>query len=181
MSEQKPEKKVVARSVAVALGIICIILSVGLVGAIVNYTSLQSVSRSTNGLKTVRLYEPSEMMTNTSKRIVLTWKPSDPTNNAIIYATTYFQYATSDGAQLGCSLVIGTMETGLNTVTGGSCAGDSHYRWSKVFVLSSTFTYMANQGNYTFGFSFSPMTYGLPVYVKNLNIVLEVIDGPPPS
>jgi hypothetical protein len=40
MSEQKPERKVVGRTVAIALGIIAIILAVGLVGAIANYTSI---------------------------------------------------------------------------------------------------------------------------------------------
>ena len=42
MSEQKPEKKVVGRTVAIALGIICIILAVGLVGAVADYTSIIS-------------------------------------------------------------------------------------------------------------------------------------------
>lgn len=36
------EKKVVGRNVAIALGIICIILVVGLVGAVANYTSIIS-------------------------------------------------------------------------------------------------------------------------------------------
>ncbi|MGQ9642140.1 MAG: hypothetical protein ACUVUF_08530 [Candidatus Bathycorpusculaceae bacterium] len=36
------EKKVVGRNVAIALGIICIVLAVGLVGAMINYTSIIS-------------------------------------------------------------------------------------------------------------------------------------------
>jgi uncharacterized coiled-coil protein SlyX len=40
MSEQKPEKKVVSRTLAIALGIICIILIAGLGGAIADYTSI---------------------------------------------------------------------------------------------------------------------------------------------
>jgi cell division protein FtsL len=40
MGEQKPEKKVVGRTVAISLGIMCIVLTVGLVGAIANYTSM---------------------------------------------------------------------------------------------------------------------------------------------
>jgi len=36
------EKKVVGRNVAIALGIICVVLAVGLVGAIANYTSIIS-------------------------------------------------------------------------------------------------------------------------------------------
>jgi predicted PurR-regulated permease PerM len=42
MSEQKPEKQVVGRTLAIALGIICIILAVGLVGAVAYYTSIIS-------------------------------------------------------------------------------------------------------------------------------------------
>jgi hypothetical protein len=40
MTEQKPEKKVVSRTIAIALGIICIILIVGLLGVVANYTSI---------------------------------------------------------------------------------------------------------------------------------------------
>ena len=36
------EKKVVGRNIAIALGIICIVLALGLVGAIANYTSIIS-------------------------------------------------------------------------------------------------------------------------------------------
>ena len=42
MSEQKPERKVVGRTVAIALGIICIILAAFLVGAVADYTSIIS-------------------------------------------------------------------------------------------------------------------------------------------
>jgi hypothetical protein len=40
MIEQEPERKVVSRTVAIALGIICIVLVVSLVGAIAGYTSM---------------------------------------------------------------------------------------------------------------------------------------------
>jgi len=40
MSEQKPEKKAAGRTVAIALGIIWIILLVGLLGVVANYTSI---------------------------------------------------------------------------------------------------------------------------------------------
>jgi predicted PurR-regulated permease PerM len=46
MSE-KQEKKVVGRTVAIALGIICMVLAVGLVGAVANYTSIISGKDST--------------------------------------------------------------------------------------------------------------------------------------
>jgi hypothetical protein len=40
MSQQRVEKKVVSRTVAISLGIICIVLAVGLVGAITDYSSI---------------------------------------------------------------------------------------------------------------------------------------------
>jgi hypothetical protein len=60
MSEQKPEKKVVSRTVAIALGIICIVLAVVLIGAIMNYTaiisgkdnSITSITSQNNQLQT---------------------------------------------------------------------------------------------------------------------------------
>jgi Trk-type K+ transport system membrane component len=51
MSEQKPKKKVVSRTVAIALGIICIILVVGLVGAIADYRSI--LNRKDNTITTI--------------------------------------------------------------------------------------------------------------------------------
>ena len=47
MSEPISRKKVVGKNVAIALGIICIVLAVGLVGAIANYTSIISVKDNT--------------------------------------------------------------------------------------------------------------------------------------
>jgi hypothetical protein len=41
------ERKVVGRNVAIALGIICMILAVGLVGAVANYTSIISGKENT--------------------------------------------------------------------------------------------------------------------------------------
>jgi hypothetical protein len=47
MSEPKVEKKVVSRTLAIALGIVCIVLAVGLVGAVVDYTSIINDKNST--------------------------------------------------------------------------------------------------------------------------------------
>jgi len=41
------EKKVVGRNVAIALGITCIVLAIGLVGAVMNYTSIISEKDNT--------------------------------------------------------------------------------------------------------------------------------------
>jgi uncharacterized phage infection (PIP) family protein YhgE len=47
LSEQKPEKKVVSRTVAIALGIIVILIAVGFVAAMMNYTSMINSRDST--------------------------------------------------------------------------------------------------------------------------------------
>jgi outer membrane murein-binding lipoprotein Lpp len=65
---QKQEKKVVGRNVAVALGIICITVLVGLVGAIANYTSIISGKDNTIATK------DSQIQTLTSQKNQLqTW------------------------------------------------------------------------------------------------------------
>jgi len=62
------EKKVVGRTVVIALGIICVILAVGLVGAIANYTSIISGKDNSIGTK------DSQMQTLTSQKNQLqTW------------------------------------------------------------------------------------------------------------
>jgi polyhydroxyalkanoate synthesis regulator phasin len=62
------EKKVVSRNVAIALGIICVVLAVGLVGAITNYTSIISGEDNTIATK------DSQIQTLTSQKNQLqTW------------------------------------------------------------------------------------------------------------
>jgi len=73
MSE-KQEKKVVGRNVAIALGIICIIVAVGLVGAIANYTSI--ISGKDNTIAT----RDSQMQTLTNQKNQLqTWLSGNET------------------------------------------------------------------------------------------------------
>jgi chaperonin cofactor prefoldin len=73
MSE-KQEKKVVGRNVAIALGIICVILAVGLVGVIANYTSI--ISEKDNSIVT----KDSQIQTLTSQKNQLqTWLDGNET------------------------------------------------------------------------------------------------------
>jgi uncharacterized coiled-coil protein SlyX len=61
MSEQKPEKKVVSRTVAIAIGIIAIVLVVSLVGAMANYNSIingkdNTITTTTNQRNKLQTY-----------------------------------------------------------------------------------------------------------------------------
>jgi chaperonin cofactor prefoldin len=68
------EKKVVGRNVAIALGIICIILAVGLVGAVANYTSIIS------GKDNTIVSKDSQIQTLTSQKNQLqTWLEGNET------------------------------------------------------------------------------------------------------
>jgi len=68
------EKKVVGRTVVIALGIICVILAVGLVGAIANYTSIISGKDNTIATK------DSQIQTLTSQKNQLqTWLDGNKT------------------------------------------------------------------------------------------------------
>jgi hypothetical protein len=183
MSKQKPEKKVVSRNVAITLGIICIILAISLVGAVVEYTSLQS-SSTTNGLKTIRFYHSAEI---TGNEINFTWKPTDPTNNAIIYVATYFQYSTpNQTTPLSFELVMNGEAVFSDAVQSST---PNQYFWSRVYGLAtdiqSFLKNIPNQSNYTIQFRFGIYTFytstPLPVHVKNLNIILLVVDGPQSS
>jgi hypothetical protein len=68
------EKKMVRRSVAIALGIICMILAVGLVGAIANYTSI------INGKDNTIVTKDSQIQTLTNQKNQLkTWLTGNET------------------------------------------------------------------------------------------------------
>jgi len=195
MNEQEIEKKVVSETVAIALGIICIILAISLVGAIAEYTSIQS-SNTINGFKTVRFYKASVANWTTinpnspigTDEVDFTWKPNNPSNNGIIYVATYFQYATwKTVGGFSLSVTVGNITVlpwggeaysvvGSPNTYGYSLIGTpSQYCWSELYVLRSDIpwnaTLLSNQNNYTIRF-----TYG-ECDIKNLNVLLEVVDG----
>jgi len=58
------EKKVVGRNVAIVLGIICVILAVGLVGAVANYTSIISGKDSTIATKNSEIANKDSQISN---------------------------------------------------------------------------------------------------------------------
>ena len=68
MSE-KQEKKVVGRTVVIALGIVCIILGVGLVGAIANYTSIINGKDSTIADKDSQIADKDNTISNLNSQI----------------------------------------------------------------------------------------------------------------
>jgi hypothetical protein len=71
MNEQKSEKKVVGRTVAIALGIICIVLAVGLVGAIADYRSIignkdNTISTQGSQISNLQTWLSGNITTNTN-------------------------------------------------------------------------------------------------------------------
>ena len=66
--EEKSERKVVGRGVAVALGVICVILVAGLAGAVVNYTSIINMLNATLASKNEQI----QLLTNQTSQLQ-TW------------------------------------------------------------------------------------------------------------
>ena len=61
MTDQKPEKKVVSRTVAITLGIICIVLAVGLVGVIADLSlQISSLNSKVNDLDSIVNFQKQE-------------------------------------------------------------------------------------------------------------------------
>jgi uncharacterized protein YoxC len=68
MSE-KQEKKVAGKNLAIALGIICIILAVGLVGAVANYTSIISGKDNTIATKDSQISSLNSQVTSLQNQV----------------------------------------------------------------------------------------------------------------
>jgi len=63
------EKKVVGRNVVIALGIICVILAVGLVGAVANYTSIISGKDNTVTAKDSQIADKDDTISSLNSQI----------------------------------------------------------------------------------------------------------------
>jgi hypothetical protein len=92
MSTKRNEKKVVSRNVGIALGIISIVLLVGLVGAILDYTSI--ISGKDNGIST----RDSQIQTLTNqKNRTQTWLQG---NNSIVNLTMSAIWVASENVSI---------------------------------------------------------------------------------
>jgi len=92
------EKKIVGRNVAIALGIICIIMAVGLVGAISNYTSIISGKDNTIASKDSQIAslnsQVSDLTNTTNLAKSATWV-DDQTISQSAYSYTYWTFSAS--------------------------------------------------------------------------------------
>lgn len=123
-------------------------------------------------LKTVRFYTPNETMSDQinvfKEAATFHWVPENATNNAILSIYCYFQYK------------------------GGSIYGLIPNVWEQNYPPSSDYAWicwtpnaiwrapMPNQANYTLTLMFEEVDW-TPVYIKGINIIIEVMDGLPPS
>jgi hypothetical protein len=133
--------------------------------------------------KTIRFYHAEEVSNLGLERYVdFIWKPNDASNNAILDVAIYFQYYTPNNTYLHFSLNIDGIPS-----TSRSHLGADPYGWLQVHADNEAVISNPNLVNHTIAFTFgndaAPDELGgtLPVYVKDLNIILEVIDGLQPS
>ena len=133
--------------------------------------------------KTIRFCKAEEMSIDYLLETVnFTWKPDDASNNAILDAAVYFQYYTPNNTYIDFILTI----DGQASIHNGHLTAGS-YMWVGVQVSTEQVISIPNLENHTIKALFLNNAFaGIPsntvsAYVKNLNIILEVIDGLQPS
>jgi opacity protein-like surface antigen len=131
----------------------------------------------------VRFYNPNETMVNSEDYKVAStflWIPKNATNNAVLAVHCYFKFRSSPTSyNIGWNLKVNESYA----FTGSSVSGDTAYKQTTIFTTDpQSFTLMPNQNAYTITFAFaSPSAIAGELYVKDINVLLEVIDGLPPE
>lgn len=134
-------------------------------------------------VKTIRFYTPNETLNNQTDwkdAAVFEWTPQNATNNAILQGSCYFQYLTPDvtNIQLVWRILINDFEVGRDSVVNHT----TEYQQSPIFPLASMYILMPDQSTCTVKFQIKcAANYPNPVYAKDVNILLEVMDGLPPN
>jgi cell division protein FtsL len=105
MSE-KQEKKVVGKTVAIALGIICIILTVGLVGTIVKYTSMISDKDSTISSQSSQIFNFSEKVVNLTQIVELQESKNWLSNQPVSLSTSGYTYWNFSASYAGYGFIV---------------------------------------------------------------------------
>jgi hypothetical protein len=130
-------------------------------------------------VKTVRFYTPNETTTNVNEWkdvVVFTWIPHNTTDNAILRLCFYFQFNGGSGV-LGLSV----NDVLIREVYFLSKAS---YQWSKVLEIAENgyWNNLPNQNAYAIRFQMrcTDTPYN-PAFVKDVNVLLEVMDGLPPN
>jgi hypothetical protein len=141
-----------------------------------------TLENQSDAVKTIRFYEQNETMNDNTifkDAATFVWTPHNTTDNAILSIRCYFQYrCESQGFQFRVQ---------INNRQGGTMGllVSSEYVWSYVWtenqLMSGHQVNYPNQDNYTLKFSFAVGNPAFPAYVKDINIVLQVIDGLSPN
>ena len=145
-------------------------------------SKLQNQVSVVDQVKTIRFYEPSERMTTQSQYVdVVTfiWTPSNNTNNAILRIACYFLYRTEPGNEMLFRIVVNDEVFGIQ-----GWLESPTYRQSIIYsdmYLIAGLKMFPNQNNYTIKFQLTSFYSEAYVYAKNINIILEVVDGLPAS
>jgi hypothetical protein len=167
------------RTWIIVVAVILLIAGTNLATFFVISPSLQS-SDTINRVKAVRFYGQAEVVANASWNVIeFLWKPKDPSNNAILDAVTYFQINSTVFFFLSIDGIKFIQDRFAETKI------YLQYQWSDVYVRTAGINATISTPNLEhhiiqFGF-LSPVSPHSPVYVKDLNIILEVVDGLPPS
>lgn len=152
----------------------------GTTGTPINKTELildlqervNALEQAQNHVKTLRFYN-STLTTSTSTDWLdagrFTWTPANCTNNAIIDGACYCQYVGHFEFQV--------IIDGLVMV--GTSWSSDEYQWLPVYEFVMYPNPPPNQINYTI--SFQIRSLGGSIGVKDVNVLLQVMDGLPPS
>jgi hypothetical protein len=122
-------------------------------------------------VKTTRFYTQNETFTSETSwedAAVFVWSPNDVTNNAIMSGNCYFQFLNH---------VYFRVLVNEHELIGTNFGESQQYQWSPVYPFVVYPYAEPNQSNYTIRFQ----VHGSEIQVKDINILLNVMDGLPPS
>jgi hypothetical protein len=142
---------------------------------------VSALEQKQRGIKTIRFYTPNETMNDESTwkdAATFVWTPDNSTNNAILSISYQFQHNGSGSGD--CNMVINGQEAFK-----GSVGATKYYEWSQWTCYNneanSTLEWKPNQSSYTIKFQIWWYPSDGAIYVKDFSILLEVIDGLPPT
>ncbi len=133
--------------------------------------------------KILRFYNPNETMNDSEDYInaaFFRWTPKNATNNAVLAVHCYFKFRSAIvGKPIGWNLRV----SGSLAFSGGSVSGGTVYQQTILYTSDpQSFTLTPNQNVYDIEFAFaSPNPSSGELYVKEINVLLEVMDGLPPE
>jgi hypothetical protein len=158
---------------------------------VIDYAVISSPSRFSQSSEIVRFYKPEVLEGNQIGYASVdlgTWTPLY-SDNAIINAIFYFQYLTPENtSSIRFGLVISPGGAQINDMLASSSR--TEYSQSKAYVCPlpnpNSANYIVNFGFYNHDTSTpnantSSPPVPIPTYVKELNVILQVVDGLAPS